>query len=252
MSFEGARGREPGTGGTLRGVLLILAGGVVLGVAWNALGLASRPPYGIEWIARPPAPAGVVAVPPAGGVARADTVAAPAPRPATVAARPAPEPRPRLAATPTQAPATASEPRSRMATAPTQAPAPTPAPAAPPAPEPPRTLELAAFKQLYDADGALILDARETSQFENGHVAGAISLPFNGALADPERVKRLDPGGRPFVVYCSSPTCDLAMDLARFLVESGQRQVLVFEGGYKAWEAAGYPIAHGAEAGSRQ
>lgn len=179
MTAELAREREPGAGGTLRGALLILAAGIVLGVAWNALGLASRPPYGLAWIARPPAPA------------------------------------------------------------------------APSVPETPHPIELAAFKQLYDADGALIVDARATPQYEDGHIAGAISLPFNGAPADPERVRRLDSGGRPIVVYCLSPTCELSKDLARFLVESGRRRVLVFEGGLREWEAAGFSIVRGPAAGSR-
>src|SRR5258706_1474958 len=53
MSANGST-REPGGGGTLRGALLILLAGVALGAAWNTLGLASRPPWGIAWI--PPAP----------------------------------------------------------------------------------------------------------------------------------------------------------------------------------------------------
>jgi rhodanese-related sulfurtransferase len=234
MTAPGAREREPDAGGTLRGVALILAAGIVLGAAWNALGLASRPPYGLTWIARPPAPLTAVTLPPTGRVPPADTVLAPTPRPASVAARPATGPRPRAATPPARAPA----------------PAPPPAPP-PPARDPPRSVELAAFKQLYDADGALIVDAREPSQYEDGHVAGAISLPYNGALAEPERVKGLDPGGRPFVVYCSGRTCELAMDLARFLVESGKQPVLVFEGGFSEWKAAGYPVALGPAAGSR-
>src|SRR5258705_4595361 len=53
MSADGST-REPGGGGTLRGALLILLAGMALGAAWNTLGLASRPPWGIAWI--PPAP----------------------------------------------------------------------------------------------------------------------------------------------------------------------------------------------------
>ena len=181
MTGEPVRGREPGAGETLRDALLILAAGIVFGVAWNALGLASRPPYGLAWIERPPASAGVVAA----------------------------------------------------------------------APAPWSTLELGAFKQLYDTGGALILDARETRQYEEGHIAGAISLPFSGAPADPERVRRLDSGGRPIVVYCLSRTCELSKDLARLLIESGKREVLVLEGGFREWEAAGYPVARGPAAGSR-
>lgn len=172
MRIGEPRVREAGTRGRLRGVLLIVVVGIVLGVIWNALGLGNRAHFGLG-IARPQAEA------------RLDT------------------------------------------------------------------LELSAVKRLYDADGALLVDARERSQYDEGHIAGAISLPYNGASADPDRIKRLDSGGRPYVVYCAGPSCELSTDLAQFLIESGKKRVSVFEGGYPEWEAAGYPIARGAAAGSR-
>jgi rhodanese-related sulfurtransferase len=115
----------------------------------------------------------------------------------------------------------------------------------------PLTLELPAFKQLYDASAALVVDARETSQYAEGHIAGAVSLPYNGALAEPEKVAALEPARRPIVVYCSGGTCEVAMDLAKFLIESGKRRVLVYAGGYPEWLAAGYPVARGMAEGVR-
>jgi rhodanese-related sulfurtransferase len=114
----------------------------------------------------------------------------------------------------------------------------------------PLTVELAAFKRLYDAGAALVVDAREPGLYDQGHVAGAVSLPYNSALADPSRVARLDAGSRPIVVYCGGAQCELALDLAKFLVESGKRKVLVFEGGYHEWQGAGYPLEHGPAAGA--
>ena len=198
MSANGST-REPGGGGTLRGALLILLAGMALGAAWNTLGLASRPPWGIAWI--PPAPTAtrLEAFQPPGAVAAGTTAAH----------------------------ATAA-----------------PLPVIPDVPGP-LTIELPAFKHLYDAGRVRVVDARERSQYEDGHIAGAVSLPFDGVLAEREKVRQLDAGGRAFVIYCSGGTCELSMDLAKVLVDSGKRKVLVFEGGYPAWTAAGYPVEHG-------
>jgi rhodanese-related sulfurtransferase len=250
MIIETGREREPGGGETARGALLMLAAGIALGVAWNALHLARRPPGGLPWVARPQAVARLGTLePPAGVALQSDTVA-------TLAPRPTPGAPPRAAARPTNPAAYA-----QAATGPAAAdPAPPPAVAAPaPASTPPvipdvagpLTIELPAFKQLYDANAALVVDAREPVPFAEGHIAGAISLPYNGALADPDRIAGLEPAHRAIVVYCSGGKCELAIDLAKFLVESGKRKVLVYQGGYPEWQAAGYPVARGMAEGAR-
>jgi rhodanese-related sulfurtransferase len=109
----------------------------------------------------------------------------------------------------------------------------------------PLKLELATLKRLYDANAAFVLDAREAAEYSEGHISGAISLPYNDALADPDRVSHLDPGGRPIVVYCSGGDCELSMDLAKVLVQAGRRRVLIYEGGFPEWQGAGYPVARG-------
>jgi rhodanese-related sulfurtransferase len=109
----------------------------------------------------------------------------------------------------------------------------------------PLKLEIATLKRLYDANAALVVDAREVAEYAEGHIRGAVSLPYNDAMAEPERVKKLDPAGRPIVIYCSGGDCELSMDLARVLIEAGKRRVLVYEGGYPEWQSAGYEIARG-------
>jgi rhodanese-related sulfurtransferase len=261
-----------GEGRALPGALLILVAGIALGLAFNALGLASRPPHGLPWVVKPevlqsvealaPAPAGTDSAP-----ASAPPVAsltASREHPAAVSAPPAAKPS-RETATPSRheppakpAPVTTAPSNQAATPAPVTA-TPTP-PAAPPAPTAPvipdvtgpLKVEVATFKRLYDADGALIVDAREADEYAEGHIAGAISLPYNDAMAEPDKAKRLDPGGRPIVVYCSGGSCELSMDLAKVLVESGKRRVLVYEGGFPEWQSAGYPVATGTAPGSRK
>jgi rhodanese-related sulfurtransferase len=109
----------------------------------------------------------------------------------------------------------------------------------------PLKLELATLKKLYAANAALVIDAREAADYAGGHISGALSLPYNDAMAEPERVKKLDPAGRPIVIYCSGGDCELSMDLAKLLVEAGKRRVLVYEGGFPEWQGAGLPVAKG-------
>lgn len=45
------------------------------------------------------------------------------------------------------------------------------------------------------------------------------------------------------IVYCSGSECDEASLLAQLLLEMGETNVLHFEGGFTAWEQAGYPTS---------
>jgi rhodanese-related sulfurtransferase len=276
-------GRDTERGQTLRGVLLIVAVGLALGFAYNAIGRASRPPHGLAWISSPAAVPNLEALEAAGHPP--GTSAAPSARPpeppraagsgtAVVPAGPR-EPQGsagggtgRASASPahgTPAPSgaragagTLQAPAAAAAPAPSRTATPAPA-SAPPAGDVPAIpdvsgpvkLEMATLKKLYDANAALLLDAREADEYAEGHIAGATSLPYNDAMADPDRLKRLDSGGRPIVAYCSGGDCELSMDLAKLLVQAGKRRVLVYEGGYPEWQAAGYPVAKGASPGER-
>jgi rhodanese-related sulfurtransferase len=114
----------------------------------------------------------------------------------------------------------------------------------------PMSIELATLKKIFDSDGALLLDARGPDEYAEGHLTGAINLPLNDAIGDPDRMRRLDPGDRAIVVYCSGSGCPLSEELAKLLVESGRRKVLVFEAGYPGWLNAGYPVTRGAAPGA--
>ena len=84
--------QDPEAGGVVRGIVMICAIGIALGVAYNALGLASRPRYGLAWIKAPPAKIESLEAlqsPPAPGGGESATAPAPAmdaaPTPATPA-----------------------------------------------------------------------------------------------------------------------------------------------------------------------
>lgn len=243
MTIDGDDQGDPHLGATLRGAAVIVLAGLALGALHNTIGLASRPPRGLPWSATANVPlrletlqdAPVTVVSPNGVVALdpgkpAAARVAPA-RPAPVAVN-APQAKP-----PASPPPPADAPAKSL-------------PVVPDLDRPVR-LELASLKTLYDAGAVLVVDARDASEYADGHIAGALSLPFNDASGDPSRIEHLGEAGRPIAVYCSGGACELSMDLAKLMIEHGRKKVLVYEGGYPEWQAAGYPVARGAEPGSR-
>jgi rhodanese-related sulfurtransferase len=120
-------------------------------------------------------------------------------------------------------------------------------PALPEIPEIDRPLstELDTVKQFFDAKAAVLLDTREAEEYVEGHIPGALSYPYDLVGDDPRQLDRLDPGDRPIIAYCGGGTCEISMGVADALIARGHRKVLVFMGGFPAWEAAGYPVARG-------
>jgi rhodanese-related sulfurtransferase len=109
----------------------------------------------------------------------------------------------------------------------------------------PIKVEMAMTKRFFDARGALFVDARDQAEYDKGHIPGAIRLTNPEAQNEPERVKALPVNGRPIIVYCEGGACEASLDLARFLIESGFKKVLVYMGGYPEWEAAGHAVTRG-------
>lgn len=114
------------------------------------------------------------------------------------------------------------------------------APYLPPAPEGVTYLSLFETKDLFDQGTATFVDAREEELYRAGHIQGAVSLPADGreipsALVDTLRA------ARSVVLYCDGPTCGASRKLAQKLSGLGLGSLSIFNDGWPAWEAAGYP-----------
>lgn len=89
-------------------------------------------------------------------------------------------------------------------------------------------------------EGVLVWDVRPVSEYEAGHVPGAVSVP-------PDEVqRRLDdvPDGVEVVAYCRGRFCVYADDAVRALVATGRRAARLDEG-FPEWRRAGLPVAVG-------
>ncbi len=84
--------------------------------------------------------------------------------------------------------------------------------------------------------GLIVLDVRGRSEWEPGHVAGAVLIP----LAElPERLAEI-PRDRPVAVHCQGG--GRSAIAASFLQARGFGEVANVSGGFNAWVAAGLPV----------
>ena len=101
---------------------------------------------------------------------------------------------------------------------------------------------------LFAAKTAPFLDARRTSVYAQGHIAG--SKPFSVWEADiDDKVQAFFQEGRdqsqPIVVYCSGGDCEDSHTLAQKLYFVGFDNVLVYKDGYPDWQKRNLPTALG-------
>lgn len=98
------------------------------------------------------------------------------------------------------------------------------------------------------AAGVPFFDARRTSAFEEGHVAGARPVSVWESDVD-EKVMALigeQDGAKPLVLYCSGGDCEDSHLLAQKLWGAGFNDVLVYRDGFPDWVKRGGAIRRGA------
>jgi rhodanese-related sulfurtransferase len=103
------------------------------------------------------------------------------------------------------------------------------------------------------ASGALFLDARRTSVYETGHIAGARTYSVWEADID-DKVNALfeergDPAeqNKPIVIYCSGGACEDSHMLAQKLWGIQFNNVYVYKDGFPDWQQRGGAVKTGAQ-----
>ncbi|HTL99173.1 MAG TPA: rhodanese-like domain-containing protein [Holophagaceae bacterium] len=96
--------------------------------------------------------------------------------------------------------------------------------------------------------GALLLDARRTDVYAEGHLPGARCLPgWADGLA--EKIVALQAAKAdpllPTLVYCAGGDCEDSHLLAQKLWMAGFRNLRVYAGGYPDWAGRGWPVVKG-------
>jgi rhodanese-related sulfurtransferase len=199
--------------------MTIVVGGVLLGVAYNALGLSSRRPWGLEWVARDRverlAEMETVSVSSNDSARGGSSLYAGSDDPLAMISAPAVDPElPEI-----------------------------------PVVGRPVPIDLGALKRYYDAGAALIIDARDAEDYAKQHIPGAVNMPYDAVITDPARLESLEVGGRPIITYCGGGGCETSLGLADELCYAGHGRVAVYIGGLPEWIQAGYPVDDGAAEG---
>jgi glyoxylase-like metal-dependent hydrolase (beta-lactamase superfamily II)/rhodanese-related sulfurtransferase len=88
----------------------------------------------------------------------------------------------------------------------------------------------------YLLDGAAVLDIREPSEYQAGHIEGSVHVPLGSLTDSTNRV----PNDRPVVVYCGHG--ERASTAISLLEAAGWRDLINLDGGIGAWSGAGYKV----------
>jgi rhodanese-related sulfurtransferase len=107
--------------------------------------------------------------------------------------------------------------------------------------------------QELQGKGAKIVDTRKASEFGEGSIKGAISVPYDpeksakAADFDPKADKfdfagKLADKAASIVVFCNSGTCWKSYKAARVLADNGYKNVFWYRDGFPDWKARKLPI----------
>lgn len=99
----------------------------------------------------------------------------------------------------------------------------------------------AQLTQLINHDDAAIIDVRTTTQFAEGHIIDAISLPFAELE---EKLKKLDKLKNKPVVFVCMTGID-ALKAATLSAKQGFLNPRILNGGIRAWREANMPLVKG-------
>lgn len=93
------------------------------------------------------------------------------------------------------------------------------------------------------ARGVKFIDAREKTDFEEGHVPGAWNITSDQVMGRaPDLVAFRD---EPVVVYCSGGNCDASENVAKVLQQLGFTKIHIMKDGFPGWQLAGKPVMTG-------
>ena len=93
-------------------------------------------------------------------------------------------------------------------------------------------------KALLDEGGYIFLDCRTSKEFKMGHIPGSMNIPRG--LLEFKVPKKISDKDAKIIMYCKKggrgclATCTLC--------KMGYKSAKNMNGGWKAWEKAGYPV----------
>lgn len=96
--------------------------------------------------------------------------------------------------------------------------------------------------QLINRRDALMLDLRDTKDYQSGRIPNAMHLPQGELASRGRELEKLTT--RPVIAYCDRG--QRSRTAAKVLTQLGFAEVYTLRGGLRAWSEAGLPLEKGA------
>lgn len=84
-------------------------------------------------------------------------------------------------------------------------------------------------------EGAVLIDARQSFDYNRGHMKGAINVPPNSLLAECARLIAGVGDSKTLVVYCQNGQCPYSKMVANKLANLGFRRIKIYNEGWENW-----------------
>jgi len=91
---------------------------------------------------------------------------------------------------------------------------------------------------LINTQDAVLLDVRETKEYEGGRLPNAVHIPLSQLDSRANELAKLT--SHPVVAYCASGNRSRSAGAA--LARIGFKDIYNLHGGYQAWKTAGLPV----------
>lgn len=91
---------------------------------------------------------------------------------------------------------------------------------------------------LINHQDAILVDVRETREFEGGRLPKALHIPLSQLDSRSGELAKLT--GRPVIAYCASG--HRSRSAGNALAKIGFKDIYTLHGGYRAWKDAGLPV----------
>jgi rhodanese-related sulfurtransferase len=108
------------------------------------------------------------------------------------------------------------------------------------------SISLTKAARLFQQNKAVFLDARPVEFYDQGHIKGALSLPWH--MVDEKSMEVMDriPPDSTIITYCDGPACELSEMLAEYMIDMGFENVHTLVNGWTVWNQQNLPV-EGAE-----
>ncbi len=102
-----------------------------------------------------------------------------------------------------------------------------------------KVIPLSVALKKFKSGEPVFVDARPADEFAQGHIPGAVSVPFQFLDERFQEVVDLIDSGKELVPYCKNRDCDDSLMLAIELQAMGCSNLVLYVDGFELWEKHG-------------